>query len=154
MVKENEYKLDLRQKILLFFLASNKDIEFDPIKMMKGLFLFAMETPPDWIPVDGRYQFEPYDYGPCSFQVYNDLNLLKKLGYIKSREAPGYTWEYYSLAPQGEKLVNKLKIEMDNHVLEYLGNISNFVSKYSMRSLLEMIYRVYPKYTVNSIFKF
>lgn len=50
-------ELSLCQKTLLVFLKPGRRQQVDPIRIMKGLFLFAKECPRDWLPPEGRYEF-------------------------------------------------------------------------------------------------
>ncbi len=145
--------LNLRQKILLLFLGIGSG-ELDPIKIMKGLFLFSIETPEEWLQPEARYDFKAYNYGPCSFQVYTDLDQLSLRGYIKSKEVQKSSWGYYSVTSEGAKIVPYIIKNLDTRVVVYLKEIREFVSKLSFRSLLEVIYKRYPKYASNSVFKF
>jgi hypothetical protein len=156
MTTENKAtpSLHLRQKILLIFLDTDKKQELDPIRIMKGLFLFVKEAPSNWLQPDARYHFEACNYGPCSYQIYTDLDILKAYGYVKSTVSPGNSWAYYSLTPEGHKLAQRLSDEINHHVVMYLKTIRNFVIKLSFRSLLEVVYKRYPDYAKNSAFKF
>lgn len=151
---KTELKLNLRQKTLLVFLSRGELQELDPIRIMKGLFLFTMEAPDKWLSSDDRYKFVPFDYGPCSFQIYSDLDQLKEYGYIRSREMPGRSWNYYSLTSEGAKLAKDLASDMHPGIIGYLQALRDFVSSLPFRQLLAVIYRRYPKYAVNSVFKF
>ena len=79
---------------LLLYLAlpstPNGDVlPIDPIRIMKGMFLFAMEEP---VGPEERYKFVAYSYGQCSFKIYRELDGLEQDGYIHSSALPGRTW--------------------------------------------------------------
>lgn len=151
---EAKPQLALRQKTLLAFLGAGEGQELDPIRIMKGLFLFAMKAPSEWLPSEARYNFVPYDYGPCSFEIYSDLDLLEKQGYVRSTEFPGRSWKNYLLTSEGMGLVKQIAPEIDPDVIRYLQKLRDFVSKLSFRQLLSAVYEMYPEYAAKSVFKF
>jgi len=142
-----------RQKTLILFLGTGDSGKIDPIRIMKALFLFGQETPKDWLPTEARYDFIPYSYGPCAFEIYSDLDLLQAYGYIESTKVLGRSWNYYSLSEKGSELFVDLSKELDPRALNYLEAIRNFVSKLPFRKLLQSIYKHYPDYAKNSVFK-
>ena len=148
-----ELELTARQKTLLVFLGSDHQPELDPVRVMKGLFLISVETPGRWLKQESRYQFEPYTYGPCSFEIYSDLDQLGKWGYVTSKEAPGRSWRYYALSPRGKELARRVAEAMNRETVRYFKDVRDFVATTSFRQLLSVIYHHYPAYAVNSVFK-
>ena len=74
----NEERRDIMQRrweLLLLFLGTGKaaNQELDPVRIMKGMFLLEKEGALE----PHSYDFEPYDYGPFSIALYNDLDLLE-----------------------------------------------------------------------------
>lgn len=147
-------EITLREKTLLLFLRAGHGDELDPIRIMKGMFLFAKETPSQWLPTESRYEFEPYYYGPCSFEIYSDLDHLIRSGYVKTRDILGQTWKYYSLTSEGTNLANRLAKSIHPDALNYLQRIREFISKVSFRQLLSVVYHAHPQYAVKTVFKF
>lgn len=137
--------------LLLFFLESDKRI--DPIRVMKGLFIFTMEAPPEWISPDVRYKFVPYSYGPYSREIDSDLRHLTASGYLLQSSAPGRSWSYYSLSDAGKEKANQISHEFPPAAVAYMKKVREFVSELSFRQLLNTVYKRYPKYAVNSVFK-
>jgi uncharacterized protein YwgA len=82
-------ELTPRQRTLLTFLQAGDGGKLDPIRIQKGLFILAMETPEEWLPSEARYHFEPYNYGPYSSEIYYDLDRLEGYGYVEKIEMPG-----------------------------------------------------------------
>jgi hypothetical protein len=146
-------ELSLRQQTLLAFLGGGDGQEIDPVRIMKGLFLFGQEAPSGWIPAEGRYDFEPYNYGPCSFDIYADLDALQRRGYIRTTAVAGRSWQYYSLTAAGVATLGEVVASMHPEALRYLGEIRQFVMKLPFRSLLQAVYQRYPDYAVNSVFR-
>jgi hypothetical protein len=137
--------------LLLFFLGSERKL--DPIRIMKGLFIFTMEAPELWLPRESRYHFVAYSYGPYSRGVDFDLNRLTLQGYLRQSQAAGKSWNYYSLTEAGEKKATEIAGSFPPAAVTYLKSIREFVQGLGFRRLLDTIYAKYPEYAVNSVFK-
>lgn len=134
-----------RKDILLYFIYLPVDkLNFlMPIQIMKGLFLIKKEQNPE-----DFYSFVPYLYGPCSFDIYRDLNELTNEGLIttvKSRQK----WNYYRITPSGRELCKEITLNDD--LLENIKNNKKLVMEKSFIDLLEYVYNKYPEYAKNSI---
>jgi uncharacterized protein len=146
-------ELTPRQRTLLVFLGADGGESLDPIRVQKGLFILAMETPQEWLPTEARYRFEPYNYGPYSPAIYRDLDELVRRGYVETTGLAGQSWDYYALTPDGIETAQSVAREMDDRTVRYSHTIRDFVGKLSFRRLLTAVYERYPKYAVNSVFK-
>lgn len=145
-------KLTTPQEILLLFMAADTD-KIDPIRIMKGMFVFTQESLEEWIPKGENYAFIAYNYGPCSFDVYHDLEILESLGHICSIQVPGRSWRYYSSTSSGRKLVAQIKKTYEPDMIAFISRIRDFVTQLSFRRLLHIIYKHYPEYASQSIFQ-
>lgn len=141
------------QATVLEFL-SGSDKQLDPIRIMKGLFVFSMEAPEAWLPKEERHHFVPYSYGPYSQQVNSDLGQLGIKGYVQMTLVPGKSWSYYSLTSEGESVAERIAPAFNPAAIDYLRRLREFVVNLSFRQLLDTIYAKYPEYAVNSVFKF
>lgn len=138
--------------LLLFFLGAER--ELDPIRIMKGLFLFNMKARPHWLTPEARYIFKPYSYGPYSSQLNSDLAALSLKGYLTESQAPAQSWHYYKLTEQGTRAALEHKTEIDPDALTYLHQLRDYVLRLSFSALLKAVYKMYPEYAVNSVFKY
>jgi len=129
--------LNSKQKVLLSLLKACNKRAMSPIQIMKALFLYSQEKHPREF-----YEFKPYLYGPCSFEVYHDLRTLLNEGLISSTPSL-YSWDFYSITSQGEEIVE----EVDKKLEE----IKKFVISRSFIELLKEIYSKYPEFAKNSI---
>ncbi len=88
-------KIDNRKDILLLMLYSSgvRDRVNEPIvgrtRLVKMLYLFKMEALPHFqqgteITEDNFYEFHPWDFGPFSREVYDDINFFLLRGFIRS----------------------------------------------------------------------
>jgi len=139
-----------RQEQLLALLGSGNAAELDPVRIMKGLFVFTKEAPELWVPAEHRYEFVAYDYGPCSFEVYRDLDRLEAAGYVVSSETPWRSWKTYRLSDKGREFLRGVSVGAEAR--EYLRRIHDFVTSLSFDRLLRVIYQKYPDFAVNSVF--
>jgi len=149
------YTISPKQEILLKYIAIPIEMDrypgIDPIRIMKGLFIFSQEVKKEWLKPNSLYEFMPYNYGPCSFEIYKDLRILKALGLLLSNQVKHQNWNYYSLSKKGEILNKQIKI--DSRAEKFLKEIKNFATKIQFYLLLRAIYREYPDYATNSVFK-
>jgi uncharacterized protein YwgA len=153
----SEALLTAKQKTLLLFIwlptSGSGESWASPIRIMKGLFIFSQKTPPHWLENDSLYHFEPYLYGPCSFDVYADLRELVTEGYLSAAPAPGCSWNYYFLTEKGKKASDEIRASLDAKALDYLRRIKNFVRKLSFSELLKVVYQNFPEYATKSVFR-
>ena len=84
--------------LLLGFKGTGDTVALDPVRVQKGMFLLAQEG---GIPEDERYTFEPYHYGPYSFELKRDLNELVRSGLAAAHPVSGYSWHRYHLTKAG-----------------------------------------------------
>lgn len=145
---------DTRRSVLLQFLALGKSPDIDPIRVMKGLFIIGQEAKPAWLEEKDRYDFVAYDYGPCSFDIYRDLEVLEASGLITRVSVPGRSWETIRLTPTGKKSADARRDELNADLLDYIKVVRNWVTSLAFSDLLKKVYARYPKYATKSVFKY
>ena len=134
--------------LALMYLPTDKKLEImSPIQIMKALFLFKMELK---LPDSEFYKFEPYLYGPCSFEVYSDLASLQIQG-LTDAESSFWGWKYYRLTDKGRNVAEEVVKKMDKSMLDSLQSIKNIVMSKNFMELLRYVYTKYPEYAKNSI---
>ena len=148
---ERSLVLTPRQRLLLSYVAGG-DEELDPIRIVKGLFVFCQEVPKDWVDNQALYEFEPYSYGPFSFALYHDLEALHALGVLAVREQPDASWKFYHLTDLGRQLATEARTDLDPKAVRYLDEVRKVMLSMDFRTLLRAIYKKYPEYAVNSVF--
>ncbi len=142
--------LTTKQKTLLAFLAADTNAA-DPIRIMKGMFLISMKAPSKWLQADERYTFKPFDYGPCSFEIYDDLRYLEEKGFITSRQKANESWKRFQITVKGVTTSNTLKL--NENLDSYISRLRQFVDSLSFSQLLKTVYKEFPTYAVNSVFR-
>lgn len=142
-----------RQEILLAFLAGGEQ-DMDPVRIMKGLFVFGQECQPEWLGQRPLYRFEPYNYGPFSAEIYRDLERLVARGLVEAREVIGQRWKHHRATPAGRRVAAEIRRRLDPKAVRYLDQMRAFTLAHSFHDLLRMIYKKYPAYAVRSVFQF
>lgn len=135
--------------ILYLYLPSfgNKKI-IDPIRIMKGIFLICKEIEE----FKDRYMFEPYLYGPCSFEIYSDLRQLITKGIVQEHTQEIHYWSLYSLTDAGEEIAQQIVKQIPKKALNEISDVKQTITKLSFIELLRFIYQKYPDYAQKSIF--
>jgi len=142
-----------REWLLVYLSLPSKDgkIIIDPIRIMKGLFLFKMECEGK---LNNFYEFEPYLYGPYSLEVYDDLLKLKSATLIDESSQSSDRWSYYRVTKKGDEGAEKLKASAEIELLNKLKDIKMRVTSLSFLDLLKEVYTEHPKYAERSIITF
>ena len=120
-----------------------------PVQLQKSLFLLGQHLPNEV--GDSYYQFFPYNWGPCSFQIYDDLDVLRVAGYIETVPT-GRGWSIYRQSDKGHALADSLRESAPDHLTADLISIREWVTSRDFSTLLRDVYEKYPKYATNSMF--
>lgn len=140
-----------RERLLLFIALDGAPQGLDPIRLQKGMFLFAMD---DSAHPGESYEFVPYNYGPMSAQIYRDLDLLSKQGLIEAAPVEGQTWARYSATEQGLVAARDLlSREPSQTAAQRLYEIKVDVASHSFKEVLEDVYDRYPEFASKSVFR-
>jgi uncharacterized protein YwgA len=149
-------ELSEKQKLLIALLeaAGNSQATplLDPIRIMKALFILCKKIPENYISNEDRYQFKPYLYGPYSSEVYDDLAILEKSGFVTRTTLQWRNWSYYSLTKKGREKAEQILKTYQNELSEYIKSICNFVQRNDFASILEKVYKAFPEYAAESVF--
>lgn len=142
--------MEKRDWLLVYIsLLAEKGINFmDPIRIMKGLFLFKMSSKEK---IKEFYKFKPYLYGPCSFEIYSDLLRLQLEGKIAEYKAPSSNWNYYRVTDKGKRNANDILKKVSSELVELMKSIKQKLMDLSFLELLKEVYRKYPEYAQNSV---
>jgi uncharacterized protein YwgA len=117
----------------------------EPIQIMKGMFLFAMETG------DALYRFQPYLYGPFSSDVYRDLDRLIAEGLVRAEPVPGQTWSVYTATEMGRRRASDALSRAPQDLVTKLESIKQYVTTVSFSRLLRDIYGRYPQFAPGAV---
>jgi uncharacterized protein YwgA len=121
----------------------------EPIQVQKTLFKFAVEG---GVPESQAYAFEPYNWGPCSFQIYEDLEELVCSGLVEAVPS-GRGWSSYRAAPKGRAMIDQLRKGAEPPLLKKLDAARDYVVTRDFVTLLRDVYQDYPKFATKSLFR-
>jgi uncharacterized protein YwgA len=76
-----------RDWLMLFISFEGAPRGLDPVRLQKGMFLFGQEVAE--VPPDEKYTFRPYNYGPMSKAIYDDLDGLVADGLVEKVAVEG-----------------------------------------------------------------
>src|SRR4029453_8517264 len=124
-----------REELLLSFLAAGEN-RLDPIRIMKGMFIFGQETPAEWLHGISLYEFKPYKMGPFCQDVYRDLDDLRARGLVETTEEQGVSWKYYNPTPTGRVLADDQAQHYEARLIEFLKRIREYTVRHSFDDLL------------------
>ncbi len=123
MSKNNNQPTYKRQRFLLAFLRQMQD-DVTSTDLQKLVFLHTIKEESEF------YKFIPYKYGPYSFQLAKDVDILHRDGYVSIKSNPEST---------------RIKA-----VGEYLQKDSFQIASERGNNLIRKAYREYPYYAINS----
>jgi uncharacterized protein YwgA len=138
-------------RLLLFIALDGAPGGLDPIRLQKGMFLFAMDDGSD---PSEAYDFVPYNYGPMSAQIYRDLESLAEQGLIEAKEVQGQSWSRYIATESGLVAARDLlSKEPSEATARLLYGIKADVSSHTYKEVLEDVYDRFPEYASKSVFR-
>jgi len=185
-------KLNNRRDILLLLLySSGRDGRInEPIsgrtRLIKMLFLFKEEVLPHFrkgteINADNFYEFFPWDFGPFSAQVYDDLTFFTLRGFVQSTASKDealpesaaewqkwqmssdlgddegdfaeYEEEEFTLTSKGVDFTAGLYAQLSDKQKELLREFKARTAGAALRALLRYVYQKYPAQTTKSKIK-
>ena len=176
-------EINNRKDILLLLLYSpgvgkrrNEPIE-GKTRLVKMLFLFKTEVLPHFrrgtkITEENFYEFFPWDFGPFSAQVYDDIAFFMLRGFVESSAAEGgglpesaaewekwlqesgaretadeideYEEESFSLTEEGVEFTKKLYDTLSNSQKQLLVEFKARLVQAPLRAILKYVYTKYP----------
>ncbi|GAH59054.1 unnamed protein product [marine sediment metagenome] len=121
----------------------------EPIQIQKTLFKFAMESKAASTEL---YSFIPYNWGPCSMEIYDDLSGLRDENLVEFAPS-GRGWNIYHLTKEGAKKATDLRKSANRKLVKNIDSIHEYVVNRDFETLLSDIYSDYPDYAKESLFE-
>lgn len=121
----------------------------EPIQVQKTLFKFAEESGAE---ESERYDFEPYNWGPCSFDIYDDLAELREEGLVEFQPS-GRGWNVYHVTEKGTQAGLELRESVNSDLVSTMDDIREYVTSRSFSRLLKDVYSDYPSSAERSLFE-
>jgi uncharacterized protein YwgA len=138
-----------KNAVLLFALAAAPEHSLTPVQVQKIAFLVGQEA--KRLAPKPFYKFTPYDYGPFSPAVYNDLSKYAQDGLVAVDRPPGARVRRYRLTSEGLEHLQSTDAEM-SPLADYVSQATQWVTSLSFTELVSAIYARYPSYKKNSVF--
>ena len=120
----------------------------DRLRVMKALFLVWLHYNRN---IHDYFEFVPYLYGPCSFEVYSILSDLQrdKLA-VQAPESP-LAWAPYYLTQRGKEEATEAKKRAKPDEQEAIRKWAQFAESTDFHNLLRHVYTQAPDFAVNSL---
>ena len=139
-------KMAKHEWILLLLMKTH----LDRIRIMKSLFLIWLRSKKN---IQDYYHFEPYLYGPCSFEVYSELRNLLAHGLVTQSPHPIQQWANYYLTEEGHAESQSVVKRADANAIALIEKTAEEISHLGFSELLRMVYQEAPEFAVNSVLK-
>ena len=97
------------------------------------------------------YDFEPYNYGPFSKDIYKDTDKLESEGLIRIDSSDNKKWTECIVTGFGRKKVQEIKNSLSPNILKYIKDLIVWINKLSFREIISHIYKKYPQFKENSV---
>ena len=122
----------------------------DRIRLQKAVFLVTHSGHPDWSAVS---DFRPYNWGPYSSQLTEDVRVLKRSSELIEEEFPGSQYGSYRTLPAGERRAAEVWARLSEAEQDYIRRVREYVSAKSFQQLLREVYAKFPEYATASHFR-
>jgi uncharacterized protein len=139
-----------RRDWALLALAASPDKALSPVQIQKTLFLFKKQSP---VKPQAFYNFKPYNYGPFDVNVYGDLQTLEFEGLVDRAQSSRGRFTEYKLTIKGLDQAKQLRKHASGDALSCLHKVADKTRAMSFSELVRAIYREYPEYKKNSVFR-
>ena len=104
-----------------------------------------------------EYNFIPYDYGPFSKELYDDLDAMIEQEFVDDTEEPlrsGKVKYIYEIEDDGEELVDsecESREDVDT-IIQIAREIKKHYNDMLLSELIEYVYTEYPEYAERSVY--
>ncbi|UVE50078.1 DUF4065 domain-containing protein [Haloferax larsenii] len=152
--------MNIRKMLPLALLYAGEEHHIDGrTRFQKLIFLMQMEGNLDGLTPTDTYRFEPYDYGPFSSTLYDDLDDHIEQGLIEDSveeidEDEEIVKYEYRLRPEGREFVEKQIADSElESVVQEAERIVREYGDIRLPELIDIVYSKYPKYAENSVLR-
>ncbi len=131
-----------------WILAALRTSPLDRLRLMKSLFLLWWRSGRQ---IPGYFRFEPYLYGPCSFEVYSTLRQLDQERMIVQVPYEPPHWGPYYLTAAGRRAAEEAVARLGSDYGRQLESVIREIAQLTVGELLSRVYAEAPQYAVKSI---
>jgi|HubBroStandDraft_1064217.scaffolds.fasta_scaffold09542_8 hypothetical protein len=140
-----------RTDVLLTALALSDSRSLTPVQIQKAMFLIAMEA--KRLAPSRFYTFEKYNYGPFAADIYSDLTGFEGRNWLVIEQPANRRVRTYQLTAQGVEAAAASGAKLDPKLTAYLQAVVKWVVSLNFQDLVRAIYKKYPEYKENSVFR-
>lgn len=130
-----------RQKTILAILTEAREPVYATV-LVKLAFLLRQET--GFRDDSAFYDFLPYKFGPFSFQLYRELEALKRDGYVSTNG------DQLCVSHRLRKDVLEKVRELSDEARSATAHVTRKYGRMTQRTLLRDVYKRYPRYASRS----
>jgi uncharacterized protein len=135
-----------RKEAVLLVLNKAGKTGLTPARLQKSLFLLTK----NFSSVFNFYNFQPYNYGPFDRSVYLDADSLAEEGFVDKIDSYS-TRTLYRITSKGKEMASEIVV--DPKIELYTTKMISWIQSLSFQQLISSIYKKYPEFKVNSIFR-
>lgn len=137
-------RLEKLDWVLLFL----KHRPLDRLRLMKALFLLWHRSGRN---IPGFFEFVPYLYGPCSFELYSVLRAAQAQHLIARAPHEVPRWAAYHITARGERRVERILREAEPGAFSQVAEIAKEVHRAHFYDLLRQVYEEAPDFARQSL---
>lgn len=140
-------KVSVKDSALLYALGQSS---IDRIHLMKALFL-------PWYrlgkKIPNYFSFEPYLYGPCSFEVYSSLDQLLDEGLVAKIPSFNERWSKLRVTAAGQDRLREVQNAIEPGLATALRRSVSEIANLSLNDLLDRVYAEAPEFAIKSVYR-
>ncbi|MCD2204022.1 SocA family protein [Halobacterium sp. KA-6] len=152
--------MNTRKMLPLALLYADEEHQIDGrTRFQKLIFLMQMEGNLNDLDPTDTYRFEPYDYGPFSSTLYDDLDSHIERGLIEDSkeeldEEDDIVKYEYQLESDGQEFVEEQVSENEfGRIVQEAERIIEEYGDIPLPELIDLVYSKYPDYAENSVLR-
>jgi uncharacterized protein YwgA len=152
--------MNTRKMLPLALLYADEEHQIDGrTRFQKLIFLMQMEGNLNGLDPTDTYRFEPYDYGPFSSTLYDDLDSHIERGLIEDSkeeldEEDDIVKYEYQLESDGQEFVEEQVSENEfGRIVQEAERIIEEYGDIPLPELIDLVYSKYPDYAENSVLR-
>lgn len=136
----------LNKRDWLLLLLRHKPL--DRIRLMKALFLIWHRSGRN---LEDYYEFTPYMYGPCSFDLYTELETLQQKHLVSQAPHPVAHWASYYLTPMGASRASAIQNAASGETVAFIRAVAEEVASLGFHALLRKVYSEAPDFASQTV---
>ncbi|MCD2201377.1 SocA family protein [Halobacterium sp. KA-4] len=152
--------MNTRKMLPLALLYADEEHQIDGrTRFQKLIFLMQMEGNLNGLDPTDTYRFEPYDYGPFSSTLYDDLDSHIERGLIEDSkeeldEEDDIVKYEYQLESDGQEFFEEQVSENEfERIVQEAERIIKEYGDIPLPELIDLVYSKYPDYAENSVLR-